>query len=75
MILQPPPQRESNDIADDIFSAVLTAKKLEEVTNVYGDSYFTDKDNDNPACHMSAVIFDYAHELCNELKAIQSKLG
>lgn len=72
----PPPQpgKDERDIADDVFSAMLTAKKLEEVANVYGEYYFTDKDNDNPMCHMSAVIFDYAHELCNELKAIQSKL-
>lgn len=73
----PPPQQAKGgvDIEDEIFSAVLTAKKLEEVASVYGESYFTDKDNDNPSCHMSAVISDYAHELCRELKAIQSKLG
>ncbi|WP_448956943.1 hypothetical protein [Klebsiella michiganensis] len=72
-----PPQQAKGgvDIEDEIFSAVLTAKKLEEVASVYGESYFTDKDNDNPSCHMSAVISDYAHELCRELKAIQSKLG
>lgn len=71
-----PPQqgKSSGDIENDVFSAVLTDRKLEEVANVYGEYYFTDKDNDNPMCHMSAVIFDYAHELCNELKAIQSKL-
>jgi hypothetical protein len=45
-----------NDLADDIFDAVLTAKKLETVAQTYSESYFTSYDNDNPACHMSAVI-------------------
>ncbi|MBA6167451.1 MULTISPECIES: hypothetical protein [Klebsiella pneumoniae complex] len=63
------------DLADDIFDAVLTAKKLEAVAQTYSESFFTDEDNDNPACHMSAVIFDYARELCTELKAIENKLG
>ncbi|EKQ7231419.1 TPA: hypothetical protein L9Q10_003108 [Klebsiella pneumoniae] len=62
-------------LADDIFDAVLTAKKLEAVAQTYSESFFTCEDNDNPACHMSAVIFDYARELCTELKAIENKLG
>ncbi|MFG0814717.1 hypothetical protein [Raoultella sp. FYR_9] len=72
-----PPQRSKGgvDIKDEIFGAVLTAKKLEEVASVYGESYFTDKDNDNPSCHMSAVISDYAIKVCRELETIQSKLG
>ena len=64
-----------NDLADDIFDVILTAKKLEAVAQTYSESFFTDEDNDNPACHMSAVIFDYARELCTELKAIENKLG
>lgn len=62
-------------LADDIFDAILTAKKLEAVAQTYSESFFTYEDNDNPACHMSAVIFDYARELCTELKAIENKLG
>lgn len=62
-------------LADDIFDAVLTAKKLEAVAQTYSESFFTDEDNDNPACHMSAVIFDYARELCTDLKAIENKIG
>lgn len=64
-----------NDLADDIFDAVLTAKKLETVTQTYSESYFTSYDNDNPSCHMSAVICDYAHKLCSDLKSIEEKLN
>ncbi|MEH8796160.1 hypothetical protein RAG23_26790 [Klebsiella quasipneumoniae subsp. similipneumoniae] len=60
--------------ADDIFDAVLTAKNLKQSRKLIV-SLFTDEDNDNPACHMSAVIFDYARELCTELKAIENKLA
>ena len=64
-----------NDLADDIFDVILTAKKLEALAQTYSESFFTDEDNDNPACHMSAVIFDYARELCTDLKAIENKIG
>lgn len=64
-----------NDLADDIFDAVLTAKKLETVTQTYSESYFTSYDNDNPSCHMSAVICDCAHKLCSDLKSIEEKLN
>ncbi|HHG1856012.1 TPA: hypothetical protein ACPUQP_000978 [Klebsiella pneumoniae] len=64
-----------NDLTDDIFDVILTAKKLEAVAQTYSESFFTDEDNDNPACHMSAVIFDYARELCTDLKAIENKIG
>ncbi len=64
-----------NDLADDIFDVILTAKKLEAVAQTYSESFFTAEDNDNPACHMSAVIFDYARELCTDLKAIENKIG
>ena len=69
------PVADRNDLTDDIFDVILTAKKLEAVAQTYSESFFTDEDNDNPACHMSAVIFDYARELCTDLKAIENKIG
>lgn len=65
----------SIDIIDDIFNAITSAKKTEELTRIYIESYFTDKDNDNPQCFMADAIHDYAHKVCTELKAIESKLS
>ena len=53
----------------------LTANKLEEVAHIYCESYFTDKDSDNPSCHMSAIVYDYAQRVCSELKNIEAKLN
>jgi len=39
----------SIDIIDDILNAITSAKKTEELTRIYIESYFTDKDNDNPS--------------------------
>ncbi|WP_393950326.1 hypothetical protein [Kluyvera intermedia] len=61
-------------LTNAIFDAVITAKKLEALSHTYSDSYFSDKDNDNPACYMAATIFDYAIKICAELKAIQLRL-
>lgn len=69
-----PPSRSSTDITDDVFYAVITAKKLEELTHNYNEVYFTDKDNDNPSMYMAATIHDYASRVCSELKSIQTKL-
>lgn len=63
------------DISDDVFGAVVTAKKLEELAHIYTESYFTDADSDNPACHMAAIIYDYSIEVCKEIKNIESKLS
>ncbi|MDU1195661.1 hypothetical protein [Kluyvera ascorbata] len=63
------------DIIDDVFDAVITAKKLEALTHTYSESYFTDEDNDNPVCYMAAAINDYSMQVCDELKKIQSKLN
>ncbi|EHT1014948.1 TPA: hypothetical protein I8O92_001992 [Salmonella enterica subsp. enterica serovar Napoli] len=65
----------SFDIADNIFDVVVTAKKLEALAQTYSESYFTDKDNDNPACYMAATMLDYANKVCDELKNIQSKIN
>jgi hypothetical protein len=72
-----PPQRDESgaDIVDDVFDAVVTAKKLEEVAHIYCETYFTDKDSDNPSCHMSAIVYDYAQRVCSELKSIEAKLN
>lgn len=65
----------SIDIIDDILNAITSAKKTEELTRIYIESYFTDKDNDNPQCFMADAIHDYAHKACTDLKAIESKLS
>ncbi|HGH5978355.1 TPA: hypothetical protein ACJI8J_001720 [Kluyvera georgiana] len=65
----------SIDFIDDILNAITTAKKTEELARVYIESYFTDKDNDNPRCFMADAIHDYAHKACSELKAIESKFN
>lgn len=65
----------SIDIIDDILNAITSAKKTEELTRVYIESYFTDKDNDNPQCFMADAIHDYDHKACTDLKAIESKLS
>lgn len=36
------------DIIDDVLNAITSAKKTEELARIYIESYFTDKDNDNP---------------------------
>lgn len=65
----------SIDIIDDLLNAITSAKKTEELTRIYIESYFTDKDNDNPQCFMADAIHDYAHKACAELKAIESKFS
>lgn len=66
---------EGVDISEDIYDAVITAKKIEELAHLYVETYFTDKDNDNPRCFISDAIHDYAHKLRTELKAIETKLN
>lgn len=63
------------DIIDDVLNAITSAKKTEELTRIYIESYFTDKDNDNPQCFMADAIHDFAHKACAELKAIESKFS
>jgi hypothetical protein len=63
-----------NDLADDIFDAVLTAKKLEQLHKLIVSLILLVMIM-KPACHMSAVIFDYAHKLCSDLKSIEEKLN
>ncbi|WP_411165664.1 hypothetical protein [Klebsiella oxytoca] len=73
----PPPQQEKgeHDIADDVFHATITARKLEELAHVYNEVYFTDEDNGKPAMYMASAIFDYAIKVCSELKSIEAKLN
>ncbi|HDS2235899.1 TPA: hypothetical protein QH740_002887 [Klebsiella michiganensis] len=72
-----PPQQEKGDrdIADDVFHATITARKLEELAHVYTETYFSDKDNGKPAMYMASAIFDYAIKVCSELKIIEAKLN
>lgn len=70
----PPAGRGESDIADDVFHATITARKLEELAHVYNEVYFTDKDNGKPAMYMASAIFDYAIKVCSELKSIEAKL-
>ncbi|WP_256682240.1 hypothetical protein [Klebsiella michiganensis] len=72
-----PPQQEKGerDIADDVFHATITARKLEELAHVYTEAYFSDKDNGKPALYMASTIFDYAIKVCSELKSIEEKLN
>ncbi|EPP7097893.1 hypothetical protein ACTWOF_005911 [Klebsiella michiganensis] len=72
-----PPQQEKGetDIADDIFYATITARKLEELAHVYNEVYFTDEDNGKPAMYMASAILDYAVKVSSELKNIEAKLS
>lgn len=72
-----PPQQEKGetDIADDVFHATITARKLEELAHVYNEVYFTDEDNGKPAMYMASAIFDYAIKVCSELKNTEAKLS
>ncbi|MEC5786299.1 hypothetical protein [Klebsiella michiganensis] len=75
--LSAPPQQEKDegDIADDVFHATITARKLEELAHVYNEVYFTDEDNGKPAMYMASAIFDYAIKVSSELKNIEAKLN
>ncbi|MFC7507268.1 hypothetical protein ACFQUX_08095 [Pantoea stewartii] len=57
------------------FDAVITARKLEALTGVYCEQYFTDEDNERQETYLAATIRDYAEKSRNELKNIQSKLS
>lgn len=63
------------DLIDDIFDVVIAAKKMEELSHMYTEFYFTDKDSDNPKCYMADAIHDYALKVCKKLKNIESKLS
>lgn len=74
--VSPPHQEKSEgDIADDVFHATITARKLEELAHVYNEVYFTDEDNGKPAMYMASAIFDYAIKVSSELKNIEAKLN
>lgn len=73
--LDTPPEGNSYDIADDVFYATVSAAKLRELTHIYSESYFTDKDSDDPDCLMAAVIYDNAIKTHEILKSIETKLS
>ncbi|WP_439412954.1 hypothetical protein [Enterobacter ludwigii] len=64
-----------SDIDDMLFDAVITARKLEALTIVYCEQYFTDEDNERQETYLAAVIREHAAKSCNELKSIQAKLN
>lgn len=72
-----PPQQEKGetDIADDVFHATITARKIEELAHVYNEVYFTDEDNGKPAMYMASAILDYAVKVSSGLKNIEAKLS
>lgn len=71
----PPPEKGESDIADEVFHATITARKLEELAHVYNEVYFSDEDNGKPAMYMASAIFDYAIKVSSELKSIEAKLN
>ncbi|WP_275146213.1 hypothetical protein [Citrobacter portucalensis] len=64
-----------SDIDDLLFDAVITAKKLEALANVYCEQYFTDEDNERQETYLAATIHDYAAKSCDVLKNISVKLS
>ncbi|PWF54290.1 hypothetical protein BHT19_0001715 [[Kluyvera] intestini] len=65
----------SLDFVDDVFNALTYAGKTREAASVYIDSYFSDKDNDDPKLLMASVIFDCAVQAHETLKNIETKLN
>lgn len=63
------------DIDDLFFDAVITARKLEALSCIYCEQYFTDEDNERQETYLAAAIHEYAAKSCNELKSIQEKLN
>ena len=64
-----------SDIDDLLCDAVITARKLEALANVYCEQYFTDEDNERQETYLAATIHEYAAESCDVLKNITAKLG
>ncbi|HGY2797713.1 TPA: hypothetical protein ACNVTG_004604 [Citrobacter amalonaticus] len=73
--VQPPPIGNSDDIADDIFYATVSAAKLRELAHVYNESYFSGKDSDDADCLMASLIFDNTIKVHDLLKSIETKLN
>lgn len=73
--VSPPPSGNSFDIEDDVSDALLYAGKTREAASVYIDSYFSDKDNDDPKLLMASIIFDYAVKAHETLKNTEAKLS
>lgn len=65
----------SDDIADDIFYATVSAAKLRELAHVYNESYFSGKDSDDADCLMASLILDNTIKVHDLLKSIETKLN
>lgn len=63
------------DLSNSVFDALISARKIETLTRIALENFFTDKDNDNPQCLMFGVISDYAEQISDQLKDIESKVN
>lgn len=61
------------DIDDLFFDAVITARKLEALSCIYYEQYFTNEDNERQETYLAAAIHEYAAKSCNELKKHRRK--
>ncbi|HGX0749843.1 TPA: hypothetical protein ACNR12_001144 [Escherichia coli] len=63
------------DIDDLFFDVVITARKLEALSCIYCEQYFTDEDNERQETYLAAAIRDYASKVCDELNIIEEKIN
>lgn len=61
------------DTQGDIFDALLDAKKLNELTNMYVEAFFTSKDSEKRECIAASVLMDYSGRLVKTLERADSK--
>ncbi|MBA7771119.1 MULTISPECIES: hypothetical protein [unclassified Enterobacter] len=62
-------------LEDAFFDSIITAKKLEAISQAFCEGYFTNEDNERIETYLAAMIHDYSLKCCQELKDIEAKLG
>ncbi|MDO2431406.1 hypothetical protein Q2V57_07480 [Enterobacter bugandensis] len=62
-------------LEDAFFDSIITAKKLEAISQAFCEGYFTNEDNERIETYLAAMIHDYSLKCCRELKDIEAKLG
>lgn len=62
-------------LEDAFFDSIITAKKLEAISQAFCEGYFTNEDNERIETYLAAMIHDYSLKCCSELKDIEAKLG
>ncbi|MGN5573033.1 hypothetical protein [Enterobacter sp. Lyrl_3] len=62
-------------LEDAFFDSIITAKKLEAISQAFCEQYFTDEDNERQETYLAAAIRDYASKSCDDLKIIESKIN